>query len=1129
MNKIKPLLLFSAAILSGALFQISAASGHTTVSDRTSEIRKEIATTPEKSGGVYYAYPVTTDSLPPVPDGYKPVYLSHYGRHGSRWVINETVHDRALDALLAERSTDNLTPEGERVLGVIDRCGRHAHGHWGELSPLGERQHKGIADRMYDRFPELFNGNSRIVARSSVEPRCIISMAAFSEKLKERNSSLDIERHATPGDMDFISYSTPEAKSLGDAKKGWLKKYGHERDSLDLCMASAKRLFRNPAEVKRLHKVMKAIHDVAISIQDIDGINDNIIDVFTPEDLYNLWKNSNYIMYVRHANSIEGKNLGARCAESLLRDIVERADEGLAGKRPAVDLRFGHDTALLRLLALMGAGNSGISLSGAENTAAEWQTYRLTPMAANLQLAFFRNAGGDVLVSVRHNEQPVPVAGIEEAPGAPGYYRWDDLRTLWLSAIHPAAGLVERVSPGSSRSFIFREVPSDKDFFEISSAYGKPMISGNNAVNIAAGLNWYLKYYPHIHLSWNNMRAELPARLPLPAKPERRETDARDRYYLNYCTHSYSMAFWDWERWQQEIDWMALHGINMPLAMTGTDVVWRNTLRRLGYSREEADSFVAGPAFQAWWLMNNLEGWGGPNPEKWYADRAALQHRILDRMRSFGMEPVLPGYSGMVPHDADTRLGMEVSGKGIWNGFTRPAFLKTTDPKFNLIADIYYDELRKLNGPARYYSMDPFHEGGSTEGVDLKEAGSIIAAAMKRANHDAVWVIQGWNENPRAELLSGVAKGDITVLDLASEIKPNWGDPDSPSLTKRADGYGEHDWLFCMILNFGGNVGLHGRMDNVIGGYYKAHASRFGQTLTGVGLTPEGIENNAVMYELLSELIWRPKEFRKEDWLTSYTEARYGKKENNAVKAWQLLGSTIYNCPWGNLQQGTTESIFCARPSEKVWNVSSWSRMKPYYDPEDVIRAARKFALAAPRLKENENYRYDLVDITRQAVAEKGRIIYTGMQEALKKGDMKTFRKNSEIFLSLIKAQDELLSTRPEFSVQTWIDDARAIAPAKEDRDNMERNARLLITTWGPRVASENGGLRDYGHREWAGLLGDLYHTRWKTWIDARLAGDSSPIDFYAIDEEWVNSRRRYKAKPESESVATALRILKTL
>ena len=202
--------------------------------------------------------------------------------------------------------------------------------------------------------------------------------------------------------------------------------------------------------------------------------------------------------------------------------------------------------------------------------------------------------------------------------------------------------------------------------------------------------------------------------------------------------------------------------------------------------------------------------------------------------------------------------------------------------------------------------------------------------------------------------------------------------------------------------------------------------------------------------------------------------------------------------------------------------------MKPYYKPEDVISAAKKFAAAAPALKDNENYRYDLVDITRQAIAEKGRLVYKEMQKALKENDMKTFKTESDNFLSLIKLQDELLSTRPEFSVQTWIDDARELAPSKKERDNFEDNARLIITTWGPRVASEDGGLRDYGHREWSGVLGTLYYDRWKTWIDHMLAGDKTPIDFYEIDEKWVNSRERYPLS-NADPVTVSLRALSEL
>ena len=185
----------------------------------------------------------------------------------------------------------------------------------------------------------------------------------------------------------------------------------------------------------------------------------------------------------------------------------------------------------------------------------------------------------------------------------------------------PVYSLIERISPGASRHFsILIDTAASGHFFELGQTPdGRISISADSPVNAAAGLNWYLKYYAGIHLSWNCMHADFPEILPPVPVPERRTTRSQYRYYLNYCTFSYSMAFWDWARWEQELDWMALHGINLCLAAVGSDALWLNVLRRLGYSDSDAADFIAGPAFQAWWLMNNLEGWGGPNPSSWYA------------------------------------------------------------------------------------------------------------------------------------------------------------------------------------------------------------------------------------------------------------------------------------------------------------------------------------------------------------------------------------------------------------------------------------------------------------------------------------------------------------------------------
>ena len=693
-----------------------------------------------------------------------------------------------------------------------------------------------------------------------------------------------------------------------------------------------------------------------------------------------------------------------------------------------------------------------------------------------------------------------------------------------VKAASPIQGLLERIDKGASRKFVIEQVKSPTDFFELDQKGDKVVIRGNNYVSIATGVNWYLKYYAGIQLSWNGMTAQLPAVLPAVPQKERHETDLKYRYDFNYCTYSYTMAFWDWDRWEKEIDWMALHGINLPLAVVGADVVWYNVLTKLGYTKDEINEFIAGPAFQGWWLMNNLEGWGGPNPDSWYKQRETLQKQILKRMREYGIRPVLPGYSGMVPHNAKERLGLNVSDPGLWCGYRRPAFLQPTDPRFNEIADLYYKEMSRLYGKADFYSMDPFHEGGNVAGVDLNAAGQAIWGAMKKANPKAVWVAQAWQANPRQKMIENLPAGDLIVLDLFAESRPQWGDPESTWYRK--EGFGKHDWLYCMLLNYGGNVGLHGKMKHVIDEFYKAKTSSFGKTMKGVGMTMEGSENNPVMFELLCELPWRPARFDKDEWLKNYTVARYGKADKAVQDVWLLLSNTIYNCPAKNTQQGTHESVFCGRPDYDVYQVSSWSEMEPYYKPEDIIRASGIMLSAADRFKGNNNFEYDLIDIVRQAVAEKGRLVYPIMIDAYKAGEKELFAASSQRFLDLILLQDKLLAARPEFKVGTWIEKARNLGTTPEEKDLYEWNARVQVTTWGNRVAADEGGLRDYAHKEWNGLLRDFYYNPWKVWIDRQKAQlNGAPvkaIDFYAIEEPWTKQTNPYSSQAEGDVIEVA-------
>ncbi|MEG1574065.1 MAG: alpha-N-acetylglucosaminidase [Bacteroidales bacterium] len=703
-----------------------------------------------------------------------------------------------------------------------------------------------------------------------------------------------------------------------------------------------------------------------------------------------------------------------------------------------------------------------------------------------------------------------------------------------IAKASPITHLLERIDKGASEKFKIEVVQSGNDFFELDQEGDKVVIRGNNYVSIATGINWYLKYHAGIHLSWNGMSAVLPTKLPPVKQKERHDTTSKYRYYLNYCTYSYSMAFWNWERWEKEIDWMALHGINTPLTITGMETVWYNVLKKSGYTQEEINNFISGSGFMAWWFMNNLEGWGGPNPESWYKQQSQLTRKILNRVRELGIKPVFPGYSGMVPSDAGKKLGLDVEDPGLWCGFKRPGFLQPTDPKFEQIATLYYREMKKLFGDAEFYSMDPFHEGGNTNGVDLAAAGRAIMKTMKQTNPNAIWVIQAWQANPRNEMTDSLNQGDMLILDLYSENKPMWGDENSEWYRKQ--GYKQHDWLYCMLLNFGGNVGMFGRMDKVINGYYKAQNHPNGKTMKGVGLTPEGIANNPVMYELLTELPWRTKPFTKEEWVKDYARARYGTEDAKLTEAWEIMANTAYNCH--SEQEGETESVFCARPKEDIHSISTWGTSKIYYNVEDFRKAAECMLSVANKYRGNNNFEYDLVDVVRQTLSDRGNILQKDITTAYREKDKDKFSKLSKKFLDLILLQDHLLSSRSEFMLGTWLQQAKEKGKVKKEKQLYEWNARTLITVWGNREAAEVGGLHDYSNREWSGMLKDFYYPRWKTWFNTmqnRIDGieeeeeEEEETDWYTIEEAWTRKRNVFPSHPNADPIDTAIEVYKTV
>ena len=212
--------------------------------------------------------------------------------------------------------------------------------------------------------------------------------------------------------------------------------------------------------------------------------------------------------------------------------------------------------------------------------------------------------------------------------------------------------LVNRIIPGNAQNFEFRIIPQDKkkDTYSIEDINGKILICGNNANSLAVALNYYLNNYCNASVSWY---AEVPVVMPetMPKVGSKITSTARvdRRFFLNYCTYGYTMPYWDWKQWERIIDWMALNGINMPLAITGQEAVWFNVLQQLGMTPDEIRSYFVGPTYLPWHRMANIDRWNGPLPQEWLDKQVELQKKILERERQLNMRPVLPAFAGHVP------------------------------------------------------------------------------------------------------------------------------------------------------------------------------------------------------------------------------------------------------------------------------------------------------------------------------------------------------------------------------------------------------------------------------------------------------------------------------------------------
>ena len=690
--------------------------------------------------------------------------------------------------------------------------------------------------------------------------------------------------------------------------------------------------------------------------------------------------------------------------------------------------------------------------------------------------------------------------------------------------------LIKRLIPERAGSFVVQSAGSKSahDYFEIESKNGKVILRGNNGVAIASAFYYYLTEYCHCQVTWNGTNLNLPSVLPLVKTRIHKNTPYQYRYYLNYCTFNYSMGWWDWPRWEKEIDWMALHGINMPLAITGEEYTWYQVYKELGFTDEALKDFFTGPAYFSWFWMGNMDKWGGPLPMNWMQSHFELQKKIIARERALGMTPVLPAFTGHVPAAFKTRFPEAKLKTTNWqNGFADTYILDSADPMFARIGKLFLQKQTELMGTDHLYSADTFNENEppSDQPDYLSKLSTRIYDGMRQADTAAVWVMQGWlfysdrkfwKEAQTRALLKAVPDDKMIILDLATEIEPVW---------KRTEAFYGKPWIWNMLNNFGANTNLFGRMEAAAQAPAGALNDIKSGNLKGIGLTMEGIEQNPVLYELLTDNTWRNQPINLDEWLQQYLLNRYGKTNTQALKAWDILRRTVYNVPAEMYVRDGAESIIQARPTTN--NSARWARTSLNYQAKDLLPAWQAMINASDDLSSSDGFKFDLVDVTRQVLANYALPLQRKWVLAYQQKDLANFKKYSGEFIELIEDMDQLLATRKDFLLGTWVEDARRCGKTDDEKALYEMNAKDLITLWGDKDCP----LNEYACKQWSGLLNDFYKPRWQQYfaqVELDIAGQKAldkevfATQIKAWEWAWVNSPKNYPVTPQGDPIVKA-------
>ncbi len=528
--------------------------------------------------------------------------------------------------------------------------------------------------------------------------------------------------------------------------------------------------------------------------------------------------------------------------------------------------------------------------------------------------------------------------------------------------------------------------------------------------------------------------------------------------------------------------------------------------------------------------MGNLDGFAGPQPKDWRRKRYELQKQIVARMRSLGMIPVLAAFAGHIPEALEKlhllrgtpiKVHRGSSKQEGWCGFEPTTLLDASDPLFRKIGKRFLQLQEEAYGTDHVYSCDTFNEMHVpfTDTESLRQSSKAVIDGMMEADPDAVWLMQGWlflfsrfwYLNRIEAYLSGVPNDRMIVLDLFAEKRSLWDE------TKSFFG---KSWIWCQLLNFGGNHGIYGNVTRVA--VEPARAAKESPSFAGTGMSMESIERNCVLFEMLSDTVWTDDPLDIEEWLTMYVRSRYrfaeGVSEKSVLPAWKLLNSSVYHFN-GQLVKPPIEE----RP--RFYDTESWQ--PPRYAAKKVV-AALRILVAAVDKKEvvvQGPFLQDLVDVTRQVLVDTFTDYLLFFETLLAMREV--HRKSKGAQAALLTARDAMLGLCDDLDAVLESNINFMLGPQLEEATSefgpeTELQFRNILTLWGDGVV-----LNDYAAKQFSPMVREYYKKRWSMWLDKSISREQGYLKEVALFENrWFTESKKENTVSKGDSVELARAVL---